>query len=1089
MTKKNEFLKKGRGLTCRTLLLIAFSLFLSMNLFSQVTIKVKNVTIKTALKEIEKSSQYKFFYSENMKGLSNKVSLNVTNQSIDNVMVKLLSNSDMSYRLQDGNIITIVPVTRAAKSTVSKQTRKYTGVVKDEKGEPAIGASIIVKGKKGVGTITDSEGRFSLDTNPGNTLVISYIGCDSKEVRLGAKENLNVILQENSVMMDEVVAIGYGSVRKSDLTGAVTNISSKLLQNQAKMNDPIQALQGQIAGADITSGNAPGTSSSIIIRGYNTLMRSGGDDPLIIVDDAPFLGSLNEINPSEIEKIDILKDASSTAIYGARGANGVIIITTKRGNKDGKLSVEYNGYFGMGKSYKNFDVMDGPTYAAYRKEAYMNAGSTDCYDDVQQRVIDNGSYVNWQKLMFNDWSYKTNHDITINTSTGKSRNAIMLGYNKDQGIIENMSYDRFSGRFTGDIDFNKHFTVGYSLSFVHSLRNLGEANVWRMGTRMDPLSEVYDENGNMNFYTNSDMQNYTLSNPIFDTSKDNVDSQVRSNNLSANAYFSWEIIKGLKFKSSLTFDATSTETGAYFSSTSTNRHLSVNAEKFNKATHEQYNFTNILNYVKNITADHKIDVSLVQDMQKYETNAVEVAGQDIPYYGMWYNVEDAQENIVPASNKLEYSLLSFMGRVNYTYKDRYLFTATGRYDGSSRLAKGHKWAFFPSAAVAWRITEEPFMKSVNWLTNLKLRISYGVSGNTAVAPYETQGAYSKMAYTFGTDEVAAWGYVPTVIANPDMGWERTGELNIGLDYGFLNNRISGSIDVYERNTYDLLMNRTLPTVTGYSSVWQNVGQIRNTGIELALQVIPVQTKDFSLTVKGTLSYNKNEIVKLFNGTDDYEANLWFIGQPVSVDRFAKYIGVWQTDEADQAALYKAVPGQAKLEDKNGDFVYDTNDMDIYNKIPKWLAGLSISAQYKNFDFSVYSYGRFDYGTRMGSLTYDQGSCRFNQIGVSDFWTADNPTNACPRPEIAAIGYESGSSWAWRDLSFVRIKNINLGYTLPAAIIGKIGGKSARIYIGVDNPFIFTKSAYKGIGLDPENCNSEASARPLTTYMVGVNVKF
>jgi TonB-linked SusC/RagA family outer membrane protein len=1084
---KNENWERRKGVIRRALLLVAFSLFVSVNLFSQVTVKVKNVSIKTALKEIEKSSNYKFFFSEDMKSLNNVVSLNVTNQSIDVVMKKLLNNSGASYRVQDGNIITIIPAVKT--SGTSAPVKKYTGTIKDEKGEPIVGASVLVKGRKGVGTITDFNGNFSLDVNSGSTLVVSYIGCEDKEVRLGAKSDIDLVLKENSVLMDEVVAIGYGSVRKSDLTGAVTNISSKLLQNQAKMNDPIQALQGQVAGADITSGNAPGASSGIIIRGYNTLMRSGGDDPLIIVDNAPFLGALNEINPSEIEKIDILKDASSTAIYGARGANGVIIITTKRGNKDGKLSIEYDGYFGMGKSYKNFDVMDGPTYAAYRKQAYLNNGSSDCYDDVQNRVIASGNYVDWQKLMFDDWSYKTNHNITVNTSTGKNRNVIVLGYNKDQGIIDNMSYDRFTGRFTGDIDFSKNLTLGYSLSFAHSIRNLGDDRVWRMGTRMDPVSEVYDAEGNLNFYTNKWMQDAVLSNPMFDTKKENADAEVKGNNLSANIYADWEFVKGLKLKSSFTFDATSTETGAYFSSTSGNRHLSVNGANYNKATHEQYNFTNILNYVKQITPDQKLDVSFVHDMQKYETNAIGVAGFDIPYYGMWYNVQDAQTDITVGSTKSEWSLLSFMGRINYSFKDRYLFTATGRYDGSSRLAKGNKWAFFPSAALAWRITEEPFMKPIDWVSNLKLRLSYGVSGNTAVAPYATQGAYGKYPYTFGTDEVAAWGFVPSVIANPNMGWERTRELNIGVDFGFLNNRINGSVDVYQRDTYDLLMSRQLPTISGYTSVWQNVGQIRNKGVELTLQAIPVQTKDFTLSFKGTLSYNKNEIIKLFNGTEDSPGNNWFIGQPVNVDRFYKYIGVWQTDEADEAKLYKQVIGTTKLEDKDQNYVYDTNDMDIYNKIPKWLAGLSMTAQYKNFDFSVYSYGRFDYGARMGTLTYDQSSCRFNQIGIKDFWTEDNPTNVHPRPELYAIGYLSGSSWAWRDLSFVRIKNINLGYTLPSSVIGKIGGKSARVYVGVDNPFIFTKSAYKGIGLDPENCNSEATARPLTTYMIGVNVKF
>jgi len=691
--------------------------------------------------------------------------------------------------------------------------------------------------------------------------------------------------------------------------------------------------------------------------------------------------------------------------------------------------------------------------------------------------------------MFNNWSYKTNHSVTVNTSTGKNRNLIVLGYNSDQGIISNMSYKRFTGRFTGDIELAKQFTLGYSVNFAHSITNVGDDSVWRSGTRMDPLSELYNENGDLNFYTNKWMQDYTMPNPIYDTRKENVDVQNKRNNASANLYSDWDITKELKFKTSLTYNYSSTESGAYFSPNSTNRHLSVNGASYNKATHEQFNFTNILSYVKQFNEIHKIDISAVQDLQKYETNAIGVAGFDIPYYGKWYNVNEAQTNISNGSVKSEWALLSFMGRINYNIKDRYLFTATGRYDGSSRLAKGHKWALFPSAAIAWRISEEPFVKTLEQISNLKLRLSYGVSGNTAVQPYATQGQYGRYPYTFGTSEVAAWGYVPSLIANPDMGWERTSEINLGLDYGFFNNRLSGSVDFYQRDTRDLLMQRNLPSTSGYTTVWENVGQIRNKGFEVAIQGVAVQTKDFSLTIKGTFSYNKNEIVKLFNGKQDSPGNNWFIGKPVSIDRFYKYIGVWQTADATEAAKYKQVVGTAKMEDKDGSYTYTTDDMDIYNKIPKWLAGLSVSAQWKNWDMSVYSYGRFDYGARMGTLTYDQSSCRFNQIGIKDFWTADNPTNVHPRAEMVAIGYLSGSSWAWRDLSFVRIKNINIGYTLPKSFIQKFGCKNLRAYMAVENPFLFTKSDYKGIGLDPENCNSEASARPLTTYMVGINIKF
>lgn len=1065
------------------------ALCLNLSAFSQhITLKTGNVTVKEAMEQLKKSSGYSFVFSSVDVNTGKRVSVSARNATIEEVVRQILKGQDgLEYEIKGKRII----IQRVGSSASPDKTKKkeVRGKVVDDGGEPIIGATVVVKGTN-VATITDIDGNFVIVAAPSDKLELSMLGYVPMTLD-PAKVNISrpVIMREDIQMLDEVVAIGYGSVKKSDLTGSVSNVSSEVLMNQARMNDPIQGLQGQIAGADITSGNEPGATSSIVIRGYNTLMRSGGDTPLIIVDDAPFLGSLDEINPAEIEKIDILKDASSCAIYGARGANGVIIITTRRPDKDGRLEIEYDGYFGMGKSFRDFDVMDGNMYAAYRKQAYLNNGSSDAFDDVQKRILESGNFIDWQKLMFDDWSWKTNHSLTINTSTGKNRNVVVLGYNEDQGIIDNMNYRRFTGRFTGEMELHRKFMLGYSVSVAYTHRDVGDANVWRMGMRMDPLSELYDEEGNLNVYTNKWMRDNTMVNPIYDTKKENVDVQRKRNNISGNLNANWTIIDGLKFKSTFTYSFSSTEAGAYFGSNSNNRKQSVNGANYNKSTNQQLNFTNMLNYNRIFADIHKFDISLVHDMQTYETNAIGLAGFDLPYYGMWYNVNEAQKDVTYGSSKNEWALLSFMGRLNYSLKDRYLFTVTGRYDGSSRLAKGNKWDFFPSAAFAWRISEEPFMKEFDKLSNLKLRLSYGMSGNTAVDTYATQGQYGRYPYNFGTNEVAAWGYVPSLIANPDLGWERTGELNVGVDFGFFNNRISGSLELYERNTYDLLMERTLATVSGYTSVWQNVGQIRNRGFELSMQLVPVETRDFRLSISGNVSYNKNEIVKLFNGEEDYPANNWFIGQPVNVDRIYEYLGVWQEDEAELAAQYKLVPGKAKLLDKDGNYVYDTEDMTIMNKIPKWLAGLTISAQYRQFDLSIYTYGRFNYGTRMGSITYEASSTRFNQVGITDFWTPENPTNVHPAPDLYANSYLSGSSWAWRDLSFVRIKNINLGYTLPTDISRKFGSKHTRLYLAVDNPFLFTKSDYKGIGLDPENCNSEASARPLTTFIFGLNVKF
>ncbi len=1049
---------------------------------TRLTLSPKDMRLEEFLNRIEDQSEFRFFYSRKID-VEKTVSGSFRNKLITDILDEVGKDADFSYEVMGRQII-LTPAEPTNETVLIQQQNSISGVVSDKGGVPMPGVTVVVKGTS-IGTITNPDGRYSISNlQSGATLVFSFVGMRTQEVAVGNKTTIDVLMEVDAIGIEEVVAIGYGTVKKRDLTGAVANISSETIMNQAKMKDPIQALQGQLAGADIVTGNAPGATSSIIIRGYNSLSASNA--PLIVVDDAPFGGRLNEINPAEIEKIDVLKDASSTAIYGSRGANGVIIITTKRGRKDGKFSVDYDGYHGIGKSFRNFDMMNGEEYADYRIAAYLGVNNPTIFDDVQKRVMESGQAIDWQNLMFDGTSEQINHNVAINMPNGRSRNMIVLGYNKDQGIIENMNYERFTARFTSDLELTKDLTIGYSTMIARSETNFGDNSVWRFGTRMDPLSELYDENGLLKFYTNGWMQTFVHSNPMYDTKKENVNSRQLRNRFLGNLYADWNIVSGLKFKTSLTYDNSGMESGAYFSKTSQNRQNAANGANYSKPSENQITFTNILNYSTSIGSDHKFDASFVHDMQKYEYNSVGTAGFDIPYYGAWYNVNEAQLNITTQSGKNEWSILSFMSRFNYSFKERYLFTLTGRYDGSSRLAPGNKWDFFPSAAFAWRVTEEQFMKSVNFITNLKIRMSYGVTGNTAIETYATQGQFGRFPYSFGTSEKSAIGYVPSSISNPDLGWEKTAEVNLGLDFGFLDNRLNGSADVYQRDTYDLLMTRNLPISSGYSEVWQNVGQTRNSGIELALQGIPIAKRNFKWTTNFTLTYNKNEIVKLFNSTEDSPGNKWFIGQPLFVEWIYKYEGVWQTSEADQAKPFSQIPGQGKYMDVNDNKKYDQADLFIYNKIPKWLGGFSTNLEYKQFDLSAYLYSRMDYGDRLGILTFDLGGTRLNQL-KGDYWTPENPTNTQPKPNAVNDGYLMASSFAFRDKSFVRVKNINLGYTIPASLTNKINSNRIRVYLAVDNPYLWTKKEY--VGLDPENANSEAEARPLTTFMIGLNAKF
>jgi TonB-linked SusC/RagA family outer membrane protein len=884
--------------------------------------------------------------------------------------------------------------------------------------------------------------------------------------------------------LEEVVIIGYGSVKKRDLTGSVSRLSSNVINNQAVLNDPIQALQGKIAGADITVGNAPGTTSTIIIRGYNSLYAS--NNPLIVVDDAPFGGSISDINPNEIETMDILKDASSTAIYGARGANGVVIITTKRAQKDGKLRINYDGYYGLSRSLRNYDLFNGEQYADFKRAANQGKTDPEIFDAIQLEVLGTKNFTDWQELMFSDNGYKTDHSVSISQSTGKNRNMIVLGYNKDQSIISNMSYERFSARINGDLDLSPNLSVGYSSLLAVSTRNNGDNNTWGYGTLIDPLTQVYDKNGDLLFYNSGWYQTLLHSNPIFDTKKENVDSKDKRSRTLLNMFANWEIINGLKFRTSLTYDLSSIEAGRYYSSTTQARQLAAPSATFNKDTEQQLTFTNLLNYKKSM-GKHNVDISLVHDMQTYKYERVGLTGQNMAYFGSWYNVSEAPDIFSRASAIREWALLSFMGRVNYTFNDRYLLTLTGRYDGSSRLAKGNQWDFFPSFALAWRLKEEEFLNEADFLSNLKLRLSWGNSGNTAIDEYATLGALGKYIYYFGENEQSAVGYLPTELANTQLGWEKTEEYDIGIDFGFMDNRINGSIDLYQRNTHDVLMQRNLPYSSGYGSTWHNIGKTRNTGIELSSNIIPIATRDFKWNVDVSFAYNKNEIVELFNGKKDSPGNNWFIGKPFYIERLYKFIGIWQTDEAEEANKYARVPGDPKIMDVNNNYIYDDDDRFIYNRIPKWTAGLSTGLYYKNWDFNIYLYSRQNYYQALPMLSHQASSTRMNHR-VVDYWTPDHPTNESPLPRIT----ESNptlvqSDYIVRDLSFVKLKNVNLGYTFPQSFVQKIKASKLRVYFMVDNPYVWTKSDYPG--LDPENCNDYFSHRPLTSYILGVNLGF
>lgn len=1054
------------------------------NTYSQnatVNLNLENVSLTDVFREIERQSDYRFFFNNTVFSEVKKQTVKTGDAPISDILDQLFAGTDIGYKLVDKYIVITSKKERSSGLAGQAASIRIVGLVTDESGEPMSGVSISLKGST-VGTITDAEGKYSISVPTTRaTLIFSFLGFLSQEQTVGNRTVLNIRLKEDAQLIDEVVVVGYGTMKKSDLTGSVSQVRSDVLQNQAVMRDPIQALQGKVAGLDITAGNKPGDTSTPIIRGYNSL--NAGNEPLIVLDGAPFGGRISDINPAEIEAIDVLKDASSTAIYGSRGSNGVIIITTKRGKMDGKVAISYDGFVGFSKSFKNYDLMDGDKWASYLRAS--NPGKTDeeLFNGVTD-ILQSKNYVDWQDEMFSGTGFQTDNNVTINVGKDNMSNIIVLGYNKNQSIIENMSSERFSLRLNGDIKLFKNLKVGYSAMYSHRKTDQGNDEVFQSGTLVNPVTRVYDDVGKLQYYPSAYCSGFMQINPHFYTSDEYLEKQSFRDRAFFNLYADWDIIDGLNFRTSLTPDLQFVEDGGYNSPYM--NLMSNNSLSYKKTTEKSITFTNILKYEKKLGV-HNLSVSAVHDMQTYTVDQLELTGSDVPYYGKWYNVNEAPDIFARKSNYTKWALLSFMGRINYTLLDKYLLTLTGRYDGSSRLASGSKWDFFPSLALAWRINSESFMQNVEAVSNLKLRLSWGNTGNTAIDPYSTQGAFKKFPYTMGMNDASAIGYLPFELSNLGLGWERTEEYNVGIDFGFLNNRIAGSIDVYQRNTHDLLMKRLLPITSGYNETWQNIGKTRNTGIEVALNTVPFTNKDWEWTLGLTFAYNKNEIVELYDGVTRDPGNKWFVGEPLQVDMLYKYTGVWQTSETEEAKEYGYVPGNPKVQDVNQNGKYDQEDQFIYNRIPKITGGLSTSLRYKNLDLNLYFYTRIGYGQVVDYLTYEAGSSRWNHLDV-DFWTPDNPSNTFPSPMGSnAQPLLVQSDYAYRDLSFIRLKNINVGYNFPLQLAQKIKANRLRMYVAVDNPLVWTLNKFEG--LDPENSLSYNNHRPLTSFVFGLNVAF
>ncbi|MFY8012484.1 MAG: SusC/RagA family TonB-linked outer membrane protein [Saprospiraceae bacterium] len=980
--------------------------------------------------------------------------------------------------------------------SVSKPELKVTGTLTDaETGTALIGATVQVKGTTN-GTSTDLDGTYSIVAPDGNSiLVFSYIGYVNQEVVIGNQTTINVSLVPDVQSLNEVVVVGYGAVRKTDLTGAVDQLQSKDIV-RANPVQAARAIQGQVAGATVTkTSNRPGAGYSITIRGENTINNS--TQPLVVIDGL-MGGDINSINPNDIQSMDVLKDASSTAIYGARGANGVIIITTKKG-LSGKPKVSYDSYVGMKVPEHMPRLMNtAEFYKATFTDRVLEGSVGATFTAAETAAIKENRTTDWVDLI-TDPALQTSQNLSVAGGNDKTTYRFSGGFLNENGNVLYTGFKRYNLNAGLDSKLGERIKVGFTSYITYSDQNVGSQESLRNAYRARPTGTVYfndlanpSENGDLNvngYAVWMGINDKQVANPILDIDPKISKYQTTTAVAMANAYAEVTLLKGLTFRSSLSASYTSGRFGDFRGQWSKSQIGNKPRAQVDNSNQGNYTIDNILNYNFE-SGKHKLTFTGLQSAFYQRNENYSIFVRDLPYDSDWYAVNTAATIGSIGSSLVERSILSYMGRVNYTFNEKYLVTLTGRSDGASQLAEGNKWAFFPSVAVGWRLADESFIKNLNLFSNLKLRASYGQVGNAGVNPYSTQANLINTGYDF--DGSPAFGFAPQNLANKNLRWERSTEFNLGIDFGFFKNRISGTLELYNRKTEDLILNQRIPTVSGFTQVIANVGAIENKGIELTLNTANIVTTDFSWNTTFAFTQNKNKLLELYgDGQMVDKGNNLFVGFPIRANFDYKFNGIWQTSEKDQAAVYKQVPGSVKVVDQNGDgIISSTNNIDdrVYlgTQLPNWILGVTNRFKYKNLDFSFFTYYRNGTQYRNNTLagTFGEiGSTRYNKLAGLDYWRSDNPSNTF-FGVVAANPYRNAIFY--QDASFLRISDITLGYNFSPKVLSALKMSSARIYGQVSNPFVFSDFT----GFDPEfNSAIFQDDVPSMIYTFGVSISF
>ncbi|QKJ29026.1 TonB-dependent receptor [Mucilaginibacter mali] len=956
----------------------------------------------------------------------------------------------------------------------AQQGIQVTGMVIDNTNLPLISVSITVKGKTG-GVVTDVNGKFSITVpNEQAVLQFTYVGYVTETRTVGKTRQFNITMASDAKGLNEVVVVGYGTQKRKDITGSVSSVDPKRLENMPNTSY-IQALEGSIPGLAVTlnTAGAEGNSNSVIIRGRRSI--SASNDPLIILDGIPYNGSSSDINPADIATMDILKDASAAAIYGSRGANGVILITTKKG-VTGPPSISYDGSYGIQKLGKLPQLFTPDQFYDFKNARYPGIMTAS-----EQAIHDSGNYPDYFKMGTRTGG-RNNHSLSIRGGGNNSRFFVSANYLNVEGVTINDNFKRITTRANVDVDVTKWLTYGTSTSLNYDDRSglnptiTGDGSIYSF----NPLTTAYNADGSLTIYPWPEKTAWA--NPLSPTLANNSD---HTYSLFTTNYAVVKLpVPGLQYR---------INTGVRYSSQNNYTYYGRNSKRGLEALGElnksdnlgtDLTFENIIDYNHSF-GKHTISFT---GLYSYESNVSTnntLNAQGFPNDVLTYYQANQALQVLPSSSYSKRALVSQMGRLNYSYNSKYLLTLTGRRDGASPFGDDRKYSFFPSAALAWNISSEDFMSKVKAISNLKLRLSYGSNGNQAVSPYSTFARLANAAYINGTTTAA--GYIPNKLGDNTLHWETTDSFNAGLDIGLWNGRVTGTIDVYSAKTRDLLLARSISTVTGVNSIVQNIGKTANKGIDIGINSANIKGADFSWSSNATFSLNRNKIVDLYGNGKNDTLNNWFIGQPINNNFAYKYGGVWQTtDDLTKSPQPNTKAGFAKVVDVNGDGKITPSDRTLLPNVePSFTYGLGNTFTYRDWSFYIFVNGVQGVTKDNGTLSDNVNTEVEKNTFVKNYWTPTNPTNDYFANANQVTGYLPNiyNVHIFQNASYLRVRDMLLSYSLPKALLSKVKISRLKIYAEARN--LFTVTPWKGF--DPE-LSDQAGGIPLQKEIIfGINV--